>query len=494
MPMSEENTPIPPDPSDQKDTAEAQTEEEVKLHARGLMGGIWQFLKDLMNIQQDTDYDGAVVGIKSGIDFRGYNVWVLICSIVIASIGLNTNSTAVIIGAMLISPLMGPIVGAGMAIGINDLPMLFRSLKSFGVAVGISLLAAFIYFWLTPLDVETSELLGRVKPTLFDVAIGIFGGLAGIIAATRKEKTNVIPGVAIATALMPPLCTAGYGLASGHYDYFFGALYLFLLNSVFIWLATFITVRYLNFPMKEYPNPARERRVKGFLWAFALLVIIPSGVKLYGVINESRFEQNATTFVEKVCRYDGSRIFSPSFTYDEDVPKIEVFATGKQVPKQIQEQWIQMLPEYDLEGVTLLVQQTEIEQKMLDQGIDPTVVKDLFEENTALTQELAQLKSRLESEEKRKVDYQRMAGNLSNLFPQLVDYSCGPALSQVNHSLDTCFTMMVRWDSTLTAGQQKAEEIKLARYLASDYVHWRVQLSPMPSKDAVEALPDSTAF
>ncbi|WP_346860462.1 DUF389 domain-containing protein [uncultured Draconibacterium sp.] len=217
-------------------------------NSRYLIVAIRRFLRSVLSINDGTDIPATIEGIKRDIGFRGPTAWILIFSIFIASIGLNINSTAVIIGAMLISPLMGPILGIGLSIGTNDFETLVRSLKNLGIAVSIALFTSTLYFIITPLTIEQSELLARTKPTILDVMVALFGGFAGILAGSRKEKTNVIPGVAIATALMPPLCTAGYGLATLKLSYFFGAFYLFFINSVFISLATFLVVRYLKFP------------------------------------------------------------------------------------------------------------------------------------------------------------------------------------------------------------------------------------------------------
>jgi uncharacterized hydrophobic protein (TIGR00271 family) len=218
-------------------------------------------------------------------------VWILAFAIIVASVGLNVNAIPVIIGAMLISPLMGPIMGVGLAIGINDSRLLQRSLKNLVIMVAISLTASFAYFFISPLNLgEPTELLARTRPTIFDVFIALFGGLAGIIESARKEKGTVIAGVAIATALMPPLCTAGYGLANGEWAYFIGAFYLFLINSVFIALATFLMVRYMQFPSVKFADPLKQRRVHRSIAIFSTLTILPSIVVAWMVIRENRFE------------------------------------------------------------------------------------------------------------------------------------------------------------------------------------------------------------
>ena len=235
------------------------------------------FLKEHFSLEEDKDDEAEVIqSVSRGIEFRGINLWTLIFAIFIASIGLNINSSAVITGAFLISPLMGPIMGIGMGVGINDLAMIKRVLKNLGIAVFISLLTSIVYFLVSPLHLAQSELMARTSPTVWDALVAFFGGLAGIVAGSRREKvTNVIPGVAIATALMPPLCTAGYGIATGNLYYFAGAFYLFLINGICISLATFLIVRFLGYHQKDYPTPEVERRVRHTIWVAVLIAIVP---------------------------------------------------------------------------------------------------------------------------------------------------------------------------------------------------------------------------
>ena len=221
------------------------------------------FLRGVIDVRTSTDTVKAAESIKNNIYFRGPNVWILVCAIVLASVGLNVNSTAVIIGAMLVSPLMGPIFGVGLGLGTEDTGLIKSAVKNLLIMVVISLTAATIYFLITPLKLANpTELMSRTNPTIYDVMIALFGGLAGIFEQSRKEKGTVISGVAIATALMPPLCTAGYGLASGHITYFFGALYLFSINCVFIILATYIMVKYLKFEEMQFSDGGTAKKTK----------------------------------------------------------------------------------------------------------------------------------------------------------------------------------------------------------------------------------------
>lgn len=247
------------------------------------------YLHKLIDIQSYTDVAAAETRIRENIPFHGPNVLILVCAIVIASVGLNVNSIPVIIGAMLVSPLMGPIIGFGMALGTNNTQMLVHSLKNLGIMVAISILASSLYFAISPLRMENpSELLARTQPTTYDVLIAFFGGAAGIIETTRKEQGTVIAGVAIATALMPPLCTIGFGVALLNWRYALGAFYLFCINSIFIALATFFGVKYLHFPSCHYDDPKKERRLRWIMTIVILLVIIPSILTAIAVIKENR--------------------------------------------------------------------------------------------------------------------------------------------------------------------------------------------------------------
>ena len=242
---------------------------------------IKSFLGEYLDLRKDKDNELATVdSIRKGVEFKGANLWILIFAIFMASLGLNVNSTAVIIGAMLISPLMGPIMGVGLSVGLNDFELMKRSLKSFLITTAFSVTTATIFFLLAPIAGSQSELLARTSPTIYDVFIALFGGLAGVVALSTKEKGNVIPGVAIATALMPPLCTAGYGLASGNLIYFLGAFYLYFINSVFISLATFLGVRVMHFQRKEFVDKTREKTVRKYI--VLIVVLTMCGAMIWG--------------------------------------------------------------------------------------------------------------------------------------------------------------------------------------------------------------------
>jgi uncharacterized hydrophobic protein (TIGR00271 family) len=280
------------------DESVAKSKEAVKQDAKGLFDSIKHFLIELLDFRQDTDRDATMDAIKGDVSFKGATAWILICSIFVASIGLNANSTAVVIGAMLISPLMGPILGVGMSIAINDVDTLRKSLINLVTMIVLSLLTAFLFFKFFPLSEDTSELLGRTQPDIRDVLIAFFGGLALIIARTKRGTiASVIFGVAIATALMPPLCTAGYGLAKANWQYFGGAMYLFTINTIFIALATFLVLKLLRFPMIKYANSKKRKRIGNIATVLAIIVMIPASLTFWDVLKESQFKADAKSFI-----------------------------------------------------------------------------------------------------------------------------------------------------------------------------------------------------
>ncbi len=254
---------------------------------------------NLFNLREGEDSrEKTLENIKANIDFKGANLWILSCAIIIASVGLNVNSTAVIIGAMLISPLMGPIVGAGFALGIYDFALLQRSLKNLLNATMVSLAFSTLYFFISPFKDVQSELLARTSPNIYDILIAFFGGIVGVIAVTRVEKGNPIPGVAIATALMPPLCTAGYGIATAQWSYFLGAFYLYCINCVFIGIATFVIIKYLRYAPKMHVDKKSDKRVKAIISVLTLAMLIPAVYLAYSLYDEQQFKKNADAFVE----------------------------------------------------------------------------------------------------------------------------------------------------------------------------------------------------
>lgn len=299
--------------------------------------------------------DDIVQDVEEGLVFRGTNLWVLMFAILVASVGLNVNSTAVVIGAMLISPLMGPIVGIGFGAATVRVEIIQRGLSNLLLATVISLLVSAAYFRLTPLTNAGTELLGRTAPTTWDVLIALFGGAAGAVALTRREKSNVLPGVAIATALMPPLCTAGYGLATGQWQYMFGALYLYSINCVFIVLATLLVVRILPIPRATFTDSARARRVQLTVWGLALLTAVPSVYLAARIVRRTVFTQNAQRFVEEQFNLTNSYVVTRRL--NPETSTINVLLAGQRLsPEQLRSLQAR-LPAYSLPDARLIVRQ-----------------------------------------------------------------------------------------------------------------------------------------
>ena len=292
--------------------------------------------------------------VRTSISFTGSNLWILMAAVFIASIGLNVNSTAVIIGAMLISPLMGPIVGAGFSLGIFDFHLLRKSLKNLLIATVASLLVSTIYFFLSPFKEAQSELLARTSPNIYDVLIAFFGGLVGVIAITRVEKGNPIPGVAIATALMPPLCTAGYGLATGNFKFFFGALFLYTINCVFIGIATFFIVKYLKYPPVNFVNKREEKKVQNIVTIVSVLILIPSVYFAYSLYQEQKFRQEVNEFIENEIVDKGNTLIYKKVNFMSNPKTIELALLGKKLTKQEIEEVNDKLSYYNIDNTTVV--------------------------------------------------------------------------------------------------------------------------------------------
>ena len=365
---------------------------------------IWQIAKRYFNAQPDkTDETATVEQISDGVTFRGANLWVLIFAIFIACLGLNVNSTAVIIGAMLISPLMGPIIGMGLAVGRADLELLKRSLTNYGVATVISVLTATLYFLLTPLTEAQSELLARTSPTLYDVLIALFGGAAGILALSTGGKGNVIPGVAIATALMPPLCTAGYGLAMGEWSFFFGAFYLYFINTVFIALATYVGVRLLKFRPKQFVDKARLATVNRYIAAIVIVTMLPAAYMTTQIIRQSMLENNVKQFVKHELNQHGTRILSEQA--DRETKTLNVVAVGAALPNELIEAARKHMGNYQLDNYRLNVIQGAQSDSLLLARNYGGVQKGLSGQDQ---QQLALQTERMAQLERETADYRRL--------------------------------------------------------------------------------------
>ena len=432
---------------------------------------LFKFIKKLISIENEVSPKKTISSITAEIEFKGSSIWILICSIVVASIGLNNNSTAVIIGAMLISPLMGPIRGIGMALATNDFKILIKSLINYGVMVGVSLLASYVFFLVTPLKAETSELLMRTKPYVFDILIAFFGGLAGIVAAATSNKNSgitIIPGVAIATALMPPLCTVGYGMAVGNWSYLLGAFYLFSLNSVFICLSTFLIIRLLNFPKVQFVNPSTEKKVKLYSIIVLLLIVIPSILKFSDIIKESIFNQNATDFIEKIILVDDQlELVKKDIYYHDKDAHMTLHIGGKYVDDDLQRQWKIQLSNYDLDNVDLKV--VNLSSKELDEA---ALLNELLENNDKKFNSISEQRDLYRDKLQKIAQSSYSMDNLNQRvflnFPSLSRFAYGTAYEKVNTSKDTIYTFLFEWDSTVNFITINEKNKSLKKFISNE--------------------------
>ncbi|MDD2834422.1 MAG: TIGR00341 family protein [Methylotenera sp.] len=365
----------------------------------------------------DTQIDTS---IRSGVVLQGTNLWVLIFAILVASIGLNVNSTAVIIGAMLISPLMGPIMGIGYGVGIYDQELIRRSFRNLGIATAISLTVSTIYFFLTPLSDAQSELLARTSPTIWDVLIAFFGGLAGIIGATRSEKTNIIPGVAIATALMPPLCTAGYGLANANWEFFFGAFYLYSINCVFIAFASILIIWVLNPTHKTFVDEKTETRVSRILTTVVLLTLLPSVYLAVKLVKEEVFQAKASQFLAREVVFDQTHVTQRSINAKQK--KIEITLIGEYISKAKLKEIESRLSDFGLTGATLTVYQSK-DQSVDVSALKSNIVSELYKENLYELENknktIRELEAKISATETVKAEWRNISAELHAQYPQI---------------------------------------------------------------------------
>lgn len=429
---------------------------------------IKNFLKEYLDLRKDKDDELATVeSIRKGVEFKGANLWILIFAIFMASLGLNVNSTAVIIGAMLISPLMGPIMGVGLSVGLNDFELMKRSLKSFLITTLFSVTTATIFFLVSPVAEGQSELLARTSPTIYDVFIALMGGLAGVVALSTKEKGNVIPGVAIATALMPPLCTAGYGLATGNLIYFLGAFYLYFINSVFISLATFIGVRVMHFRRKAFVDKNREKKVRKYIVLIALLTMCPAVYLTVGIIQDTFFESSANKFINEQLAFENTQVLDKKIQHTPNGHEIRVVLIGQEVPETSIAIARSKMKDYKLEDTKLVVMQGMNYESVDVSSIRAMVMEDFYKNSE---QRLAEQTKKIASLEKDLERYRTFDGLSKALVPELkVLYPSVRSLS-LSHAIEMTVDSM-RTDTVLLAvmkfGRQPdaAEKAKIADWL-----------------------------
>lgn len=377
---------------------------------------------DFISLHQGEEKRESVLeNIKQSISFRGSNLWILACAIVIASVGLNVNSTAVVIGAMLISPLMGPIVGAGFALAVFDFELLKRCGKNLLIATIVSLVVSAIYFFISPFKDAQPELLARTSPTIYDVLIAFFGGLVGVIALTRVEKGNPIPGVAIATALMPPLCTAGYGLAMGNYSYFFGAFYLYSINCFFICIATYFIVRYLKYTPVQFKNIRFEKQIRYGISFLLVLMIVPSFYLAYNLLKEKQFHDNVSKFIENEFTANGYTIIFKEIKYNTSPKKIELAFLSKRFSNEEEKQLNHRLNQYQIFNTSLIIKQGT-------QDLKKEILNELGTQNKALSEKDIIINNLQNEIKEFKFDDTETYKEIGILFPEAKNVSIGKFL------------------------------------------------------------------
>ena len=446
-----------------------------------VLNRIGAFLQDRFSLEEDReDEAGVIQSISRGIEFRGINLWTLIFAIFIASIGLNVNSTAVIIGAMLISPLMGPIMGIGLGVGINDLTMIGRALKNLGLAVFISLLTSTAYFFISPLHIAQSELLSRTSPSVWDAFIAFFGGLAGIVAGSSRDKiTNVIPGVAIATALMPPLCTAGYGLSTGNLFYFAGAFYLFLINSVCISLATLLMVRFLGYHQKEYPTPEIERRVRSTIWMAVLVVVVPSSYLGAQLVRKTIFEQDAKQFVTNECNFQYRQLINYTARFNRGNSTLELTLVGEPLPKDSINLLRSKMPPYGLGETQLIVKQGNLKDAAVDVDAIKTTVTDQvikYSQSSIARKDhiIDSLRRYIDLTETSRLSVADLRNELKTLMPDVQTFTASRSLV-MNGNKTTPDTVMLVY-AKFSRRHTRAERLRIEKWLQSRTKSKRIKL------------------
>lgn len=388
------------------------------------MGKFSEYLKDHVNLSEDVDYSGANLSIRKNIAFKGHNVFILACAIIIASVGLNVNSIPVIIGAMLISPVMGPILGFGFGLGIRDNRLVKFSLENYLVMVAISIAASTLFFILSPLNLgNPSELLARTNPSIYDVLIALFGGIAGMLETSRKERGTVISGVAIATALMPPLCTVGYGISLLNWHYILGALYLFLINSIFIALATFLTTKYLRFPlvMEEEVDGMRQRLSKRAIAFILLVMIVPSIFSAIRMVQENNFNIHAEKLVSKNKSIGKSFIYDYKTDMSVKPATIDLYLAGETLTPEFKEVLFKDAEEYGITRNQIIFHEDATMTR--DVLSESDLIQGIYEYNErqikALTDSIATLERKLDTYRDHDIPVDAIARELFAQYPSI---------------------------------------------------------------------------
>ena len=407
------------------------------------------YLRSLIRFSDEIDYENASTSIRKNIAFRGTNVFILACAIIIASVGLNVNSIPVIIGAMLVSPVMGPILGFGLGLGTEDAHLLKDSLKNFGVMVGISIIASSLFFLLSPLSLANpSELLARTNPTVYDVLIALFGGLAGIIEISRKDKGTVISGVAIATALMPPLCTVGYGISIWKGSIIFGALYLFTINSIFIALATFIAVKYFRFPAVE-TNEQKIRLNKSAVYIILLIVIVPSILSAISVIKENNFKIHAERVVAENKNLGKCFIYDYKTTYSRKDSKLELFLAGETLTDEAKKKLYQSAEDYGITRSQIVFHEdaTSMRQEFSEVEIVKGIYEHTDQQIKMLNDSISKMEATISDYKSKEIPIEAISKELFAQYPTITEVSLSRG-SSVKSSDDIATEQLIAFITT----------------------------------------------
>lgn len=409
-------------------------------------------IRETINIDTHIDTDAAEKSIRGNIEFRGPNAWILAVAIIIASVGLNVNSIPVIIGAMLISPLMGPIFGLGLGLGINDINLMKQAGKNLLIMVSISVVVSLLYFMITPLSLSNpTELLARTRPTIFDVMIALFGGFAGIFEQCRKEKGTVFAGVAIATALMPPLCTAGYGLATGNLSSFLGALYLFCINCLFITMATYFMVKYFRFKKTEYADHGfglKTQRITTFL---IFVFLIPSVWSAVVLVKQNNFETKAIEFVEAHRSIGNSIIYDYQIEH-HDGSVLKVFLTGETLSEVDRRNLYAYAKEHEINEEQIVIKEYITQSSQKNDEVFKGIYERLDSKIDQYESTIEKLTSELQAAKQEELPYVQIANEISASYPEIKHVYIG----QGNHitidslSISPCLIMKVQSDTLMS--------------------------------------------
>lgn len=408
--------------------------------------GIASFLNHFRLKDEKENYDLVIQQIDKGTVFRGTNLWVLVFAIFIASLGLNVNSTAVIIGAMLVSPLMGPIMGLGLGMAINDLQLLRKALTNFTFATGVSLATSTLYFLITPINDAHSELLARTSPNVYDVLIALFGGLAGMVATSSKQKGNVLPGVAIATALMPPLCTAGYGLATLKLEFFLGAIYLFIINTVFIALATLIAARLLLFPTKHLEDKKAQARVQRITWLVVMITLIPSIYFGYDIVQRNNLMRQINVFIEEEAIFPNNYLLRKNI--DLKAKKISLLYGGEFIDDKEIEKIKSEQKKYGIDKFTL-----DVKQGFVYLNGEKQTGEEQEENNEAIEKEnqrLRLMQAQADSLQNLKQKNNQVFRELKVQYPDIISFSAQPMYVQTDSVQQDAWISIIRFSQKPT--------------------------------------------